>query len=256
MGLFGKKEDEGKEKVESQKSEETILKEELDEEVKNLQQEFRKKVEEIKENEKKLNRVKDEYDLTVSNLMELKKETNLKKMELDIVKREHKEIQLKIEEAAKKNEKNIKLINELEKNESNLKNVKQELEKSILENNKINEKISIGQAKLQELKEEIKIQNELEKKENKLPNKEPELKTSEDKNTFSNKEEKFIKEQIEIKQDTKGIIEAASIVTSSLKSKLSKVEKELETVQKILEKERMEHSITMEKLKKLQNKRP
>ena len=65
-----------------------------------------------------------------------------------------------------------------------------------------------------------------------------------------------MKGRLEKQQETtKGIIEAASVVTASLKSKLNMAQKELETVQQLLEKERKEHVITKEKLRKIQDKR-
>ena len=56
------------------------------------------------------------------------------------------------------------------------------------------------------------------------------------------------------KRETKGIIEAASVVVGSLKSKLSMAEKEIETVQTLLEKERNEHIQTKNELEKLKRK--
>jgi len=48
-----------------------------------------------------------------------------------------------------------------------------------------------------------------------------------------------------------GVIEAASAVVGSLKSKLNMTQKELEVIQLLLEKEREEHEKTKQKLKKL-----
>ena len=80
-----------------------------------------------------------------------------------------------------------------------------------------------------------------------------ELENTENSSILSNKEEEFIKGQIGKQQETtKGIIEAASVVTASIKSKLKMAEKELEAVQLLLEKERKEHLTTKEKLEKLQ----
>ena len=92
MGLFGKK------KVEepiSDKSEEHILKEELETEVEKIQKEFRIKQDELNDITHKIKTVKEEYNYVVSNLMVVKKEINQKKMELDVVQREHREIKEK-----------------------------------------------------------------------------------------------------------------------------------------------------------------
>jgi len=55
----------------------------------------------------------------------------------------------------------------------------------------------------------------------------------------------------EDKKNSSGIIEAASAVVGSLKSKLNMTLKELETVQSLLEKEREAHEETKKDLEKL-----
>lgn len=248
MGLFGKKEE-----TTIEKSDETILQEELETEVGELQNEFRKKQGEIIEYEKKLHAVKEEYDSTVTSLMEIKKETNQKKLELDVVKREYRDIKQKIEGIDEKYQKNKELIDELEKTKTTLKNAKQELEKSIKEDNETKEKISETKSNLQELKtQEIQTQKELEEVSSRLYNAKQEVGSHGSTSVFTNKEKDFIQEQIGKKQDTKGIIEAASVVAASLKSKIKMAEKELEAVQRLLTKERNEHALTKEKLEKLQ----
>ena len=72
MELFGRKE---VRKIQ-EKSDEVILKEGLEEEIEDLQRDFRILQEEVNENEKKLQAVKEEYDSTVTSLMDIKKETN------------------------------------------------------------------------------------------------------------------------------------------------------------------------------------
>jgi chromosome segregation ATPase len=250
MGLFGNKK-ESMEEITIEKSEEVILKEELEAEVEKLQNEFRAKTEEIKEHGKNLQVVKEEYNSTVTNLMEIKKEINQKKMELDVVKREYRDTKQKIEGADEIYQKNKKLINELEKTETSLKNTNQELEESIKKDIEIKEMISEGQSILHEIKsQEIQTQKELEEITSRLYNAKQELGNSDNTSVFTDKEKEFIKDQIGGKQDTKSIIEAASAVTASLKSKLNMSQKELETVQLLLEKERKEHELTKEKLKK------
>jgi len=248
MGLFGKKEE-----VTIEKSDETILQEELETEVGQLQNEFRKKQGEIIEHEKKLHAVTLEYDTAVTNLMEIKKETNQKKLKLDVVNREYRDIKQKIEDIDEKYEKNKKSMDEIEKTETSLKNAKQELEKSIKEDNETKEKISEAKSNLHELKtQEIQTQKELEEITSRLYNAKQELGSPVNTSVFTNKEKEFIQEQIGEKQDTKGIIEAASVVVASLKSKINMAEKELEAVQQLLAKERREHALTKEKLEKLQ----
>ncbi len=255
MGLFGKKEEVVEKVIPIEKSEEAVLREELENEVEKLQKEFRAKQEEISEQEKKLQSVKEEYDSTVTNLMEIKKETNQKKLELDVVKREFRDTRQKIENTDEKYQKSKKIIQELEKTEADLKIAKQELEDSIKKDLEIKEKISEGESNLHEIKmNEIQTQKELEEVTSRLYNAKQESGSSENTDVFTNKEKEFIQTQVGKKQDTKGIIEAASVVAASLKSKLNMVQKELETVQQLLEKERKAHTLTKEKLEKLQEK--
>jgi chromosome segregation ATPase len=176
-------------------------------------------------------------------------------LELDVVKREYKDTKQKIEGIDEQYQKNQKLISELEKTESNLKNAKENLEQLKNKDIEIKEKISEGQSILHEIKsQEIQTQKELEEITSRLYNAKQEFGNSGNTGVFTDKEKDFIKDQISGKQDTKGIIEAASVVTASLKSKLNMAQKELETVQQLLEKERKEHIITKEKLKKIQDK--
>ena len=93
MGLFSKKN--VKERI-SDKSEEYVLKEELETEVENIQKEFRTKQEEFNEITQKIKTVKEEYNYIINNLMVVKKEVNQKKMELDVVQIEYRKIVEKI----------------------------------------------------------------------------------------------------------------------------------------------------------------
>ena len=114
-GIFGKKKE-----VEIEENNESILKEELETEVEGLQNEFRIKQEEITKITEKIQTVKEEYDTTVTNLMLIKKEFNQKKMELDIVQREHRETREKNQNAQQiKIQKQLMSFN---KTENNLKN--------------------------------------------------------------------------------------------------------------------------------------
>ena len=252
MGLFGKK----GEVTAVEKTDEVILKEELGSEVEKLQIEFRAKQEKIGEHEKKLQAVKEEYDSTVTELMEIKKETNQKLMDLDGIKREYRDTKQKIENIDELYQKNKKQIDELEKTENNIKNAKQELEKLIKEENEIKGKISEEKSILDTIKgQEIQTQKELEEITSRLYNAKQDLVASDNGTIFPSKEKEFIEQQFGGKQETNGIIEAASVVTASLKSKLSMAEKELEAIQQLLAKERKEHTLTKEKLDKVKSKK-
>ena len=136
MGFFSKK------KVKVEENNESMLKEGLDIEVENIQNEFRVKQEDITKITEKIEKVKEEYDTTVSNLMLIKKEFNQKKMELDIVQREHREIREKIKNSQQI--KDTKSINEFNKTETEFKKNKEELDKMKKEYNEIKEQIEKG----------------------------------------------------------------------------------------------------------------
>ena len=255
MGLFGKKKEQTDEET-YEKSEELVLKEALETEVENLQNEFRAKQEEIESITKKLQSVKEEYDIATSNLMSVKKETNQKKMELDTIYLEYKDIKSKITDADNRFNKNKKSNEELDKVELDLRNKKQELEKIKREYDEIKEKMTTEQSSLHEIRtQQIQVKKELDEINSRIYNARQEGNAQPD--NFNEtcvltfKEKEFIEGESAAKRETKGIIEAASVVVGSLKSKLSMTEKELETVQILLEKERNEHNQTKNELEKL-----
>jgi chromosome segregation ATPase len=245
MGLFGKKKDETDEK-----SEENVLKEALEIEVESLQKEFRTKQDEIESITKKLQSVKEEYEIATSNLMALKKESNQKKMEIDTIYLEYKDIRSKIADAEQKFSKNKRAIEEIDKAESNFAKTNHELENIKKEYDEIKEKITAEQLSLHEIRrQKIQAQKELEEITARLYNaRQGNLSET---GVFTVKEKEFIEGESASRRETKGIIEAASVVVGSLKSKLSITEKELETVQMLLEKERNEHIKTKNELEKL-----
>ncbi|MBI2643117.1 MAG: DNA repair protein [Nitrosarchaeum sp.] len=257
MGLFGKKKEQTDERV-SEKSEEVILKEALETEVVDLQKEFRTKQEEIENITKKIHSVKEEYDiatsnLATSNLMSVKKESNQKKMELDTIYLEYKDIKSKINNIEERLNKNKKSVEELDKVESNLIKMKHELEKITKEHDTIKEKTTEEQSSLHKiLAQQIQAQKELDEITSRLYNAKK-LQDNNETSVFTLKEKEFI-DGTRDKRETKSIIEAASVVVGSLKSKLNMAEKELETVQTLLEKERNEHIQTKNELERLKRK--
>ncbi|MCE9616924.1 MAG: DNA repair protein, partial [Nitrosarchaeum sp.] len=237
----------------SEKSEEVILKEALETEVEDLQKEFRTKQEEIENITEKLHRVKEEYDIATSNLMSVKKESNQKKMELDTIYLEYKNVKSKISNADERLNKNKKSYDESDKVESNLTKMKQDLEKITKEYDEIKEKIAVEQSSLHKIQtQQSQAQKELEEITSRLYNAKN-LQDNNETGIFTFKEREFIDETRD-KREAKGIIEAASVVVGSLKSKLNMAEKELEAVQTLLEKERNEHMQTKNELERLKRK--
>ena len=253
MGLFGKK------KVEetiSEKSEEYVLKEELETEVESIQNEFRAKQEELDDIKHKILTVKEEYNNSVSNLMRVKKEINQKQMEFDVVQREYNGIKEKI-----KNYEQIKdseSIQEFDKTKGSFSKIKQDLEKVTEEYNKTKDQVVQEQSTLQSIKkQQIEYGKELDEARSRLYNAKEELEKKDqfqDTSVLSPKEKEFIQGEDSNQKSSAGVIEAASVVVGSLKSKLNMTQKELEALQLLLEKEREEHEKTkkeLEKLKKL-----
>ena len=251
MGFFGKKKE-----VEIEENNESILKEELETEVEGLQNEFRIKQEEITKITEKIQTVKEEYDTTVTNLMLIKKEFNQKKMELDIVQREHRETREKIKNAQQI--KDTKTIDEFNKTENNFKKIKEELDKITKEHKQMKEEITKGQTTLHGIrKQQVEVGKELDEANSRLYNAKQELDEKEnfqDTSILTPKEEKeIIRKSDPTEKNNASVIEAASIVVGSLKSKLSTTQKELEEIQGLLEEEREAHKKTRQELIKIKS---
>jgi chromosome segregation ATPase len=245
MGLFSKKPEPRKEENEDrkQKVEELFV----------LNVEFRNKEIELKEIIDKIKNVKTEYDLIVNNLMSVKKEHIQKKTELAVSVKELNEINEKIKssQSIKKSLESTELKNAQEK----LKKANEDFEKASSELSKINEDLQSEQSSLVEIRrQQVEVQKELESANAQLYDAKQQL----SKNQTSDKKEVLSPEEKQIMnisgKDKSGVIEAASIVVGSLKSKLTKTQKEMESLQDMLEKERAEHEKTKLELKKLVEK--
>jgi len=249
MGFFGRK------KVEVEESNESILKGELATDVESHQNKSRVKQDEITNITEKIQKVKEEYDTTVSNLMLIKKEFNQKNMELDIVQREYREIREKIKNSQQI--KDTKSINEFNKTEKEFKKIKEELDKMTEEHNEIKEQIIKGQSSLHGIrKQQVEVGKELDKANSRLYNAKKELDRKDqfqDTSILTSKEEKDIKGENTSEKTNAGIIEAASVVVGSLKSKLTTTQKELEQIQGLLEEEREAHKKTRQELMKIKS---
>ncbi len=249
MGFFGKK------KVEelSKNNEESILKTELESKVEKLQKELREKEEELGGIAQKITSVKEEYDSTIGNLMLVKKELNQKKMELDIIKREYKETR----ERNRKSEliKDTESISKFKKTEGEYSKIKEEVDEFTKKYDEIKEQIVQEQAALHNIKkQQVEVEKELEEANSRLYNAKDELDkkdTFEDTSILTPSEKEFIGVNSKNQKSSAGVIEAASAVVGSLKSKLNTTQKELDAIQTLLEKEREEHKNTRKELEKL-----
>ena len=256
MGLFGKKK---LDDTVTEKNGESILNEERESKIEDLEKIYSTNQDEINEITQKIQTVKEEYDEIVSNLMLVKKEHNQKRMELDIILREYKEVKEKIKNSEQI--KDSKSINQFKKTEEdlttikdNLKNTKEKLEEKINEYDEIAKKITKEQSILHNIKkQQLESEKELEEANSRLYNAKIELEKKDqfqETEVLSLKEKEFIEGNNNI-QSSAGVIEAASVVVGSLKSKLSTTQKELESIQLQLEKEIEEHKKTRNELEKL-----
>jgi len=250
MGLFGKKKGE---MAISEESEEYILKEGLETEIEVIQNEFRTKQEELNDITQKIQTVKEEYSITVSSLMLIKKELNQKKMEVDVVQLEYKKIREKITNSEQI--KDSKSISKFNKTEKDLSNIKQKLAEITEEYGQIKKQVAQEQSTLHSIrKQQIEYQKELDEARSSLYNAKEELAKKDhvqDTSVLTPKEREFVQAEVSNQKSSAGIIEAASVVVGSLKSKLNMAQKEIEAIQLLLEKERKEHEKTKHKLEKL-----
>ena len=250
MGFFSKR---NTDTMISEKSEEYEQKDDLKTEAKNIQNLSSEKQEELNIIIDKNQIVKEEYNTTVSNLMIVKKEINYKNMELDAVQLEYKKIREKIKNFEKI--KDSESINEFNKTEKNLSKMKQELNKITEEYTQIKKQVEQEQSTLHNIiTQQTEYQKELDEARSRLYNAKEELNRKDnfqDMSVLTPKEREFIQGESSNQKSSAGVIEAASVVVSSLKSKLNKAQKELDSVQLLLEKERKEHEKTKGKLEKL-----
>ncbi len=249
MGFFSRRNADG---VISEKSEEHKQKEEI-KTIENIQNEFTTKQEELNGITEKIQTVKEEYNTIVSNLMSVKKELNYKNIEIDAVQREYKKIREKITNS--KQIKDSKSISEFNKTEESLSKIKQKLREITEEYGQIKKQVSQEQSILHNIRNQhIEYEKELDEARSNLYNAKEELEKKDhfqDTDVLTTKERKFIEGESSNQKSSAGVIEAASAVVGSLKSKLNMTQKELEVIQLLLEKEREEHEKTKQKLKKL-----
>ena len=248
MGFFSKRNVDG---MISEKNEEREQKEELKTEAENIQNDPSEK-QELDIITNKIHTVKEEYNTIVSNLMLVKKELNYKNLELDAVHLEYKKIRDKIKNFEKI--KDSESINEFNKTEKNLLKMKQELNKITEKYDNIKKQVEQEQSTLHNIiNQQTEYQKELDEARSRLYNAKEELDRKDnfqDMSVLTPKEREFIQGEGSKQKGSAGIIEAASVVVSSLKSKLNMTQKELEAVQLLLEKERKEHEKIKQKLEK------
>jgi len=176
-------------------------------------------------------------------------------MEVDVIQREYKGIRDKVKNAEQI--KSSKSVSEFNKTKGNFSKIKQELDDVTIEYNKIKEQVIQEQSTLHNIKkQQIEYEKELDEASSRLYNAKEELDKKDhfqDTSVLSPKEREFIQRESSNQKSSAGVIEAASAVVGSLKSKLNMAQKELEALQLLLEKERNEHEKTKKQLEKLKS---
>jgi len=131
----------------------------------------------------------------------------------------------------------------------------------VKEHKEVKEQIVKGQSTLQGIrKQQIEVGKELDETNSKLIKTKQELdekSNTQNTNVSTPKEKKDaeidkVNENVNEKSNA-GIIEAASVVVGSLKSKLNTTQKELEGIQRLLEEEREAHKKTRQELIKIKS---
>ncbi|MCH9658025.1 DNA repair protein, partial [archaeon] len=136
-------------------------------------------------------------------------------------------------------------INKLSDEHEELKKQHEELKKEIEQGKSLLHNIR---------KQQIEVEKELDEANARLYNAKEELEKRdqfEDTSVLTPSEKEFIAGEPDGGKNSAGIIEAASAVVGSLKSKLNMTLKELETVQALLEKERKAHEEVKKELEKM-----
>lgn len=221
----------------------------------------------IKENQEKLDEitsrlasVKEEYDSIVGNLMSVKREYNEKKSALESINQEYQKIKSEIEQNESKLQQSKNVSENILKSQKNIEDLKKEESKIKEEYEKIKQKITESQTTLHEIKnQQIQSQTELDEINSKIYNAREELRNlpselnPDTDSSFSKTEKLLIERELADtkKNESNNVIEAASAIVASLKSKLNSKEHELLAIQQLLQKERDAHNETKNQLEQL-----
>lgn len=227
----------------------------------------------------RIKKVKEEYGVSVKSLMETKRELNQKRDEMSATKASLERMRAEIDEKQKLR---AKTEAETAEKKKELARVQTLVEEALLSHGELEKKISAEQHALSAIKtQQAETERELEEINARLYNAREELSRQEqfpEPGALSSAERAFIQggtepsaagqeapgaapgqdapqsQQGERSQRYAGVIEAASVVVASLKSKLGMMQKELEAAQLMLEQERAQHEATKRKLESLMSR--
>ena len=238
MGLFGRIRDSGD-------ADDGILKETLEEEIVRLQRTITERQSELDTITNNLNVVREEYDDIVANLMVVKKEANQKKAELEETRREYDDIKSKMPGS----QKSAKSAASDDKTNTELARTKQELKKATDECQAMQARVVREKKLLSRLESrKAQAQKELDNANIRMRNVRQDLSKSQSASPTSSSGKPLRLDEGNAASNS--VIEAASVVVSSLRSRLKDAQDELSAVKQALEKEKNEHRKTREDLKK------
>lgn len=226
----------------------------------------------------RIKKVKEEYGASVKSLMETKRELNQKRDEMSIAKAGLERLRAEIDEKQKLR---AKTEAETAEQKKELARTQAQLEEALLSHGELEKKISSEQHTLSVIKtQQAETERELEEINARLYNAREELSRQEqfpEPGALSSAERAFIQggtesaagqetpgaapgqdapqsQQGEESRRYAGVVEAASVVVASLKSKLGMMQKELDAAQLMLEQERAQHEATKRKLESLMSR--
>ena len=226
----------------------------------------------------RIKKVKEEYGVSVKSLMETKRELNQKRDEMSAAKAGLERLRAEVDEKRKLH---AKIEAETAEKKKELARAQSRIEEALLSHGELEKKISAEQHTLSVIKtQQAETERELEEINARLYNAREELSKQEqfpEPGALSSTERAFIQGGTESAagretpgaapgQDAPqsqqegesrryaGVVEAASVVVASLKSKLGMMQKELEAAQLMLEQERAQHEATKRKLESLMSR--
>lgn len=233
--LFGKKEKQVQEPKDARKDE-------IESRLEDIRGSILEKTRQLEETASRLAEVKKEYDCAVSDLMAVKKEANEEKNTVESLQRQQRVARTRIKEAQDRYKQEAGKITEIEKASARLQQIKNDIALGAKNREDIQKEIAYAQAKLSDtdtrrVGAEDQYQAILEK---------------------INGAKSTLHKTQPAPQKTDGspknIVEAASTVVASMRTKLDAAQKETEVVKQMLAKEREEHKLTKDKLDKIKSK--
>lgn len=217
-----------------------------------LRDEYRREQEELNDIRQKVEMVKDEYGSTVSSLMGVKRELAQRRMELDSATRE-------IAKAAERARRTAgitgpRAVGEFNRTAEKLQEMRRELKKSEAAHAALKKQMDEDRSVMRNMRRQSEeYRSEIEEAESRLYDVKEELakaSSARGAGALSGAE----RESIEgAGRDHARVVEAASAVAGALKSRLAMAQKELETVQNLLEEERARHAEARRELEQLKS---